>query len=238
MSATRTPLRFDGAEGWAARPLTDELTGVLAAWAERGDLSAARPVKPGRVWRVGDVALKRFERRHGLLERLRPSPARRSAALHDRIAPVKSPAPVALLERGGRGESLLASEFVDGGFLHELWDSDPAALDALPAFMAGMHERRVFHGDLHAGNMIWDGTDWFLIDLVGLRHPLRTLFPRQLVLDSWGRLHFGIGRRPGMRALFERYLERTGLAWDRDDAWRAVEREAQRVKVIRLGPDA
>jgi len=238
VSAPRTPLRFDGAEGWATRPLTDELVDALAAWAERGDLSAARPVKPGRVWRVGDVAIKRFDPRHGPIERLRPSPARRSAALHARIAPVRSPAPVAVLERGGRGESLLASEFVEGGFLHELWESDPAALAALPAFMAGMHGAHVFHGDLHAGNMIWDGKDWFLIDLDGLRHPLRTLFPRQLILDHWGRLWFGVGRRPGMRPLFESYLDRMDLGWDRDDAWRAVEREAQRVKVIRLGPDA
>jgi hypothetical protein len=101
-----------------------------------------------------------------------------------------------------------------------------------------MHGAFVFHGDLHAGIMIWDGAAWWLIDLDGLRHPLRTLFPRRLIVDNWGRLFFGVGRRPQMRALFEAYLERMGLGWDRDYAWRAVEREARRVEVVRLGPDA
>ena len=235
-------MRFGDVEGFALGALPTGLEPLLASWAERGTLDDATQIKSDRVWRAGSWAIKRFDGRHGLLERLRDSPARRCVQLHKRIAPVPSPAPVCVLERpsrtsvGAPRESLLVSEFIDGRFLHVLWNDEPDALAALPGFVAAMHHARVFHGDLHAGNMIWSGVAWYLIDLDGLRHRLRTLFPRRLILDHWGRLYFGVGCRDDLRPLFDDYLERMGLRWERDRAWRDVQCEAQHVCETRLGP--
>lgn len=200
-------------------------------------MGTATPVKAGRVWRSGTWAVKRYPRPKTLLARLRRPPALRSAALHFAIAPVRSPRPVCALGLPG-GESLLVSEFVDGDFLHLLWRDDPVARAALPGFVAGMHRASVFHGDLHAGNMLWSAGAWYLIDLDGLRHRLRVLVPRRrrLVVDHWGRLLLSVGGSDAMRPAFEEYLALMGFGWDRDEAWEAVQREALRACEARYGP--
>jgi hypothetical protein len=216
--------------------LPGEIEAALPAWIA-GDMRAAETLKVGRVWRSGAWAVKRYPRPKTLLARLRRPPALRTAELHFAIAPVRSPMPVCALRLPAE-ESLLVSEFVEGGFVHVLWSEDPEARAALPRFVADMHQAGVFHGDLHAGNMIWNGEAWYLIDLDGLRHRLRVLVParRRLVIDQWGRLLLSVKGRAGMRPLFEEYLVLMGLEWSRDEAWAAVEREALRACESRFGP--
>jgi hypothetical protein len=142
---------------------------------------------------------------------------------------VRTPAPlVALEQREGprRGAGVLVSEFIDGRWLHRLWDDDPAARAAFPRFMAEMHRARVFHGDLNARNMLWNGHEWVLLDLEGLRTGLQAMFPERLIEAQWVRLAATLRLRPGVRELFEAYLGEAGTPGDGAKLWKRIEQGA------------
>ncbi|HUR26688.1 MAG TPA: hypothetical protein VM509_00760 [Planctomycetota bacterium] len=202
------------------REATDLVQRALR-WLEHGPDADADVLKPARVWRSGPYGVKLFARPEKLFSALRPSPARRSADLHFALAPVRSPRPVLVLERPS-GESLLVYEFVDGEFLDTLWKSGGPGVAAFPDFFADMHKRRVFHGDLHFRNFIWDGAAWTLLDLDGVRPPLHALRGKALAFDQWGRVHFELRGASGLRSCFEAYLAAAGRRWNADWAWARV----------------
>ncbi|MCZ6597887.1 MAG: hypothetical protein O7B99_09635 [Planctomycetota bacterium] len=226
------PRRFevDGARGLRYVELSPGTREKLAEWLRAGSVAGGEELKPGRVYRWEDWVVKLFDFGGMLRDHLRPSLAVRSARRHAQLQAMGTPRPIATLERP-RGRSLMVLERIDGPFLHEvIARGEDAAVAAFPAFMADMHRRRVFHGDLHLYQMIWGGARWFLLDLDGLRHRLRTLRVRPLIEDQWARLYFGLGHSEVVPTMFRRYL---GLA--RPDPRRAAswERVLERERWLR-----
>jgi len=215
----RVALRVGGARGFRWGPLDPGLAEALPGWLA-GEVPGGEEIKPGRVWRVGDLLVKRYAPPAGL-RRLRGSPALRAAKLHDEIRPVRSPRPVAALG-DENGSGLLVTEYVAGRFLHRLWDDDPAGRAAFPAFMAGMHMAHVFHGDLNVRNMLWSGAEWVLIDLDGVVRWPRTLARRRLIMQQWARILGTLRGRPGSRELFDSYVALVPPAWKAAALWDAA----------------
>jgi serine/threonine protein kinase len=124
--------------------------------------------------------------------------------------------------------SLLVTEYIEGPSLAEAWGRDASACAAFPRFLAALHRRGIFHGDLHPGNLLWNGTEWVLIDLAALRHPLRTLRRRRLILDQWAELALRLEPDARLSTAFEAYLGAAGLAWERGRTWERVLERARR----------
>jgi len=225
------PLELEGARGRVYRPLDAELEARLPGWVARGAFEGTETIKPGRVFRLGEHLVKRFPREPAPKRWLRPSPAERNARAHLGLG-VRTPRPELTL-RGNRasglaGGSLLVGEFVRGSHLPELWDAEPDAVAAFAGFMATAHRAGVFHGDFHLWNVIWNGAEWVLLDLEGLRHPLRRLDRRRLVLDQWARVYWSLERDPRVRDLVDGYLDAAGLGWAAGRTWEeVVAREAE-----------
>jgi hypothetical protein len=177
------------------------------------------------VWRLGDAVVKRFDPRRGLARRLRSAPALSCARSCARIAPLRTPRPwLAFVAEDDT--SWLVTEFVAGKHLHAAFASDPAAADALPAFMAEMHRHGVIHGDLNVWNLLWDGHAWVLIDLEGLRGPLHRLRARAIGDDQWVRFGAAIRDLPRIAELFGRYLALLGEQHTQSARWPPIERRA------------
>lgn len=218
------------ASGFAWGEIPAELDERLPTWLARWDVPGGDPIKPGSVYRWRGYLVKLTPARKGLRHLGRASAAVRSALRHEALRPIRSPRPYVALdvpEPGGGPRGLLVTEFIEGRFLEEVWRAEPLAMDRFVDFLVTMHARRVFHGDFHFHNAIWSGEHWYLIDLEGLRHPLRTLFPRRLILDHWARIHFCLALPDDLEPHFRRYLARARLAWDPDEAWGDVAALAQ-----------
>lgn len=221
--AHRTPVRIGEARGFAWGPLAPEVEGRAEAWLA-GEVEGGDELKPGRVWRVDDLLVKRYPAPKGVA-RFRRSPALRAGDLHEVLKPLRTPFSVLAVE--GRDQTgLLVCEFIEGRYLSRLWEDDPEGRAAFPAFMAQMHRQRVFHGDLNIRNMLWDGEEWVLIDLDGIVHGPRKLARKRLVTAQWARI-LGTGRmRPGSRELFDAYMHLTDNGWDPEPLWESIERQA------------
>ena len=220
------PIRVGSARGRLFRPLESELLNQLEVWMRSKDVPDGEAIKPGRVYRRGDLLLKFIPRRDRLRDRLRTNTALRAARLHYSLVPIRTPAPYLALE--GDEVDVLVSEFIEGQFVEYLWKTDEVAMEALVVFMDQMRRQHVFHGDFHFHNMIWNGEHWYLIDLESLRHRLRTLLPRRLIIDQCARLSFCLALAPDLERHFKRYLEVSGLTWDASIAWSEVESRAQK----------
>ncbi len=209
--------RYPGAEAIIPEPLAAWCAALAAGRAPPG----GRELKPGAVWACDSVVLKYY-----------PPGAKRNAAFEAaarfrRCLPVPSPRPFVALRHPRRG-SLLVSERIAGVPMYEVWERDPAAMQALPAFMALMHRHRVFHGDLHAGNALWDGRRWVLIDLDGLRLGRFLLLPAwRHIRRQWGQLHAFRGFPHVMAGLFATYAGLLPLRRDPARAWAAIENYAR-----------
>jgi hypothetical protein len=229
-AARRVPLLQDGARGFRYAELDRDLVQRAVRWLDTGSVAEGEEIRPGRVFRWRKLAIKLFgpARSRRFKDLLLRSPAVRSADQSAAILPIPSPRPLLALDRrsgGLRRASILVYEWVDGEFIDELFGRDPSAVAALPGFLALTHERRVFHGDFHAHNLLWDGRAWVLLDLVGLRHPLRNLAPRRLAVQQWARLcdelaQWRGAREDELRPLFEAYLGSSRLLGPAD--WDAV----------------
>jgi Lipopolysaccharide kinase (Kdo/WaaP) family len=215
----------------------DDLERALPRFLDGRPGEGAETLKAGRVHRLGAWVVKVAGPSSGRLARLRRSPLRRELDLALRLRAVRTPRPLCLVEeRHGLAveRGLLVTEFVAGRHLPELW-GDARAVAAFPAFLARMHAARVYHGDLHPLNSIWDGTEWVLIDLASLRRGLHKLLGRRLVERQWMRLVHNLtygdpdafGR---VRELFARYRELSGAAGDVEPAWERVCAGARRLR--------
>jgi hypothetical protein len=225
MVGRREVFECGGARGFRYGELPAELAVALPRWLERGVLGKGegQVLKTGAVWRVGDLVVKLYAPREGF-DAWRPSPALRAAELAAEL-PVRTPAPIVALEQRRdprRGAGVLVSEFVEGRWLHRLWDDDPAARAAFPGFMAAMHKARVLHGDLNARNLLWNGREWVLLDLDGLRVGMQALFPERLIEAQWVRLVATLRLRPGVRELFLDYAREMATG-DAEARWRRIE---------------
>jgi hypothetical protein len=203
-----------------------ELEALIPAWLRAGNLKDTLEVRPGRLWRWKDFAVKLFPARGALATQIRSSRAIRCANLHSEILPIRSPQPV-LASSDAFGSSLLVYDYVEGRQMKELWSSDARAREHLPGFLAEMHKCGVYHGDFHLDQAIWDGEHWFLIDLEGIRHRLRNFLPKRLVEGHWSRVSFGLvfhckAEEEEIRTLFEQYIQLSGFADDSDDLWKRI----------------
>jgi len=208
----------------------EEIEARLASWIERGRVEEGQVLKPGRAYRYGPWTIK-FGGSGGARDTWRASTSRRSARAHFRLLPVRTPRPLVVLERrsGLRRleRSLLVCEFIEGAHLSEVWCRDAGAMRAFPAFLALLHSRPVLHGDFHPRNLLWNGTEWVLIDLDAVRHRLHSLRRKELVLDQWARILRGLDFDESVRAAFAEYLEASGRRWPREPAWRTIETRAR-----------
>lgn len=233
MTPSRRPIRVGEARGYAWGDIPRDVMGRLPAWLAERRVPEGEDLKAGRVFRYGSWAVKFTPPQSGWRRWMRRGPAFRSAFANEALAPIPTPRPLLALEwpaEGGGRHGLLVSQFVDGRFIEEVWRQSSAAMEAFVAFLADMHARRVFHGDFHWHNAIWDGERWYLIDLESLRHPLRTLFPRRLVIDQWARIDFCLALPDGLEPHVARYVELSGRGWDPREVWRDVrERSKQHV---------
>lgn len=236
----RAPLGFSldtssgAASGLRLGELPAEIEERLGRWLSEGAVPEGEEIKAGRVFRFGSWAVKFFEESWDPRRWIRRSAAVRTLFLSRRLLPIATPQPLVALEQG-RGlhqrRSLLVSAFVEGLFLDEAWDrGEERAVASFPSFMADMHRRGVFHGDLHLRQLIWNGSQWVLLDVDGMRHGMRTLLPRRLIENHWARVVHSLRGREGLRAYFERYLDEMGSGWERERAWRRV---MERFEVIR-----
>jgi hypothetical protein len=230
MPARREPFRDRQAEALIWAPIADELLAGLILALESGELVpelGARELRRGprrRVWRVGEHVVKLYLD-VGLRDHFRAAHAVRAARAHARLLPVQSPAPRCAVWERRRGllrASALVYDWIEGPDLAAVWPRDAAARAALPELMASLHERRIYHGDLHARHLIWSAGELFVIDLDSLRHPGRTLWPSALARREWARLARELGDGPELRAAFVSYLAARGLRSDPEHTWSRV----------------
>lgn len=213
--------------GWRYGAVPAGVAAQLESWLERERVDGGLELKPGRVWRVGALAVKLSRPRRTADAWLRKSAAVRAADLHARIAPIRSPRPLVALDKRAGGKlvaSLLVSEFIEGRRLPQVWSTDATARDAFPLFLAQMHRHGVFHGDLGVFNMLWDGRAWVLLDLDGLRGARHALRKTAVVVDQWARVLAVLDDPGSVRAAFEAYLQNAPRLAQPERVWARAQR--------------
>jgi hypothetical protein len=220
------------ARGYQYAELPPDLLRRVPGWLRSGTVQDGEEIRAGRVYRWRDFLIKLYGPGHPLKDRLRPSSALRSAELYRRLLPLRTPRPVLAIEvrrLGGLQAALLVSELIEGGSLYELWrDDDPgleSALRTLPSFLAAMHRARVRHGDLHPRNLMWDGREWVLVDLDGMRRRQR--IRRRIIERQWAQLVVGLRGDERLRACFAEYVALAHTSLDEEGAWRRINAEAE-----------
>ena len=227
------------ARGFRYGAIPADVERALPRWVDERRVADGATIKDGAVYRTGAWLVKFEGASPSVKDALRPASSIRIADLHARLQPVRTPAPLVALEmrRGAFLDgSLLVTEFIEGATLFEAFGRDERAVRALAPFLATLHRRGVFHGDLHPWNLIWSGTEWVLIDLASLRHPLRTLRRKHLILDQFAEFAYRLGDDERVRGCFEQYLAAARLDWDPRGAWDEIVRRAEilRARLARL----
>ena len=230
----REPYVSGRARGFRYREIPADIEGSIPRWLAEGRVAGGTELKAGSVYRLGAWVVKLGGPSPSVKDALRPASSIRIADLHARLLPIRTPAPVVALEvRRGRmlDASLLVAEFIDGTTLYEAFGrGDEPAVKALAPYLARLHARGVFHGDLHPWNLLWDGREWVLLDVASLRHPLRRLLRRRLILDQFAQFVFRIGEDPRLERCCVEYLAAAGLAWDPRATWEEVRRRGAAIR--------
>ena len=233
---TAAPWTLAGRDGMRYGELTPAQDELFRTWVEKGHARPWKELKEG-VFLAGELVAKFFPAPSNVRGMLRESTAARAAKLARWIDPIPTPRPVLAVAGVGPEESgsLWVSEYIPGPSFESAWDADPAAREALPAFLAEMHERGIYHGDLHPGNLIWNDGRLVLIDVTALRRGLHLLFARKLADAQWARLLLYLGDVEALRACYSTYADLRG--WESAEAgWRRVvdhtRRLMQRRKVL------
>jgi hypothetical protein len=206
------PVLAEEVESWLRAGTCDqgERQGAATAW-----------LLPGR-----GLAVKIAEAPRGLAA-WRPSRHARAAAAHARLLPISSPEPLVLGElrdRWGRlVRSCLAMRLVAGVAVDRCLDQ-PAAVEAIIDLFADLHRRRIVYGDLHPGNMLWDGRRLALIDLESMRPPLHGLVAGYAWRRAWAGLLYRIPDPDRLRDWHRRAWDRAGRGWFGGEpaAWRSI----------------
>jgi hypothetical protein len=194
------PWRVPGARGrrYAELPPALELERRVPRWLAALAVPEGEMLKAPDVFRLADVVVKLFTQ-PSLFGWLRAPRAVRSAERWFWAQPLRAPRPLLAAGRPGARASVLVREHVEGRTLRELWDA-PGGLetrgeDELARFLAAMERHGVIHGDLHPRNLLWNGGEWILLDVDGLRHGLHD--PRRVLVGQWARfvVHLGDERR-------------------------------------------
>jgi hypothetical protein len=223
---------IDGRPALCCAPRDARLEARALEWLAAERAADGIELKRGRVFRVERLVVKFFARERRPWRVWREAPALRSARAHARELGVRVPRPI--LAIGRRNEpSLLVTDFVAGPSLAEAWLDEPAARAALPTFLAAMHRRGVFHGDLHPRNVLWDGEALVLLDLIGLRHVLRTLPRTRLAHEQWAQLGCRLDWDPRLRTAFASYCAAMGQAARSEARWLLVRRAGERIQARR-----
>lgn len=226
----RKPIRIGDYRGFRYAELDPELLERVPRWLAEQCVAEGSVLKTGRVFRWKDYAIKLGGSERRWRDVLRPSRSLRSADLYESLLPLPTPRPYLALERRVHGRvesSVLVSAFVAGRTLPEIWDDDPRGVAAFPLFLADMHTRRIFHGDLNLKNALWNGSAWHLIDLESMRHWVHGFFPRKFHEGVWERVVFrleqvGKAEASAVRPLFETYWERAHLRSDCAPTWERI----------------
>lgn len=214
---------------WRVRlwpPGDTALAEALIRWLELETVPGATRVGTRPVWLLPERGLC-------IKMSLGPRPAARvrklyrAAAGHARIAPLPAPAPLALVSRRGKPASALAMTLVPGVRLDQAWDQ-PAAAAGLTALLVAMHRRRVAHGDLHPGNLLWDGQRLALIDLDGLRFTWQGLLLGRCERRAWAGLRLNLPDDGRLRESHRDWCTACGIA-DAGRHWQQVERTRRRL---------
>lgn len=229
---TGTPCRIGRLQGWHWRDPNPALLSRVPEWAESGPGAGCHELARGRVWAWGGVVAKRYAASSMVRAGLRRCAALRAASAALRMPAGTSPAPI-LAVRLPRGASMLVMDLVRGQSMRDCWANEPACVRALPHFLATLHGARQFHGDLHPGNLIWTGQSWVLIDLDGMRSPLRNILWRRQALMQWARLLRKLEWDPRLEGLFAEYSGAVRTGWDVTAAWTQVVRLAREIEAAR-----
>lgn len=225
----RTPLRFPNARGEAYVELGTAQRALLEQVARDGVVPDAVALKAPRVWRRDEWVFKLYPRRSGA-RRLRLHPALASARAHAAILPVASPAPVAALAFSGRSgpwSGMLVSRYVAGHTLAELWRGGTSGRAELARFLAQVRARGVWHGDLHPGNLLFDGRAWWMLDLDALRPRRFGWLAARGERECWARLHFNLWLDPALADVHRAALREAGEEALAEARWSAIARRAQ-----------
>ena len=224
-----------GARGWAWAELDAELARDVERWVAERTVAGAEVLKANTVFRRGGMVIKFLPTPQGPWQRRRVPPAVRAARQHFAIRPLRSPRPIVALAAStpaGRVD-LLVSEFVAGRVLDQVWTCEPRARQELPPLLAELRRRRIVHGDLHPGNLLWTGEHWYLLDLEAVRAGLHRVFaPRRAALSNWARLLILTGDEQGLRAAHARWLDLLGRGGEAR-RWKQVLATAQRQRAVR-----
>jgi hypothetical protein len=222
--------RYDG--------LPPEIVERAPEWLRAGDVPGGTALRPGRAYRYGDWLVKLYGPGHPLKDRFRRSAAVRSADWYAHLLPFRTPRPLLaaeVRERGRLRAAILVSEFIEGPSLTSLWgepeERTRGALAAFARFLAEMHRRRIHHGDVHPANFLWDGTEWALIDLDGMRG--RRTITRRIVERQWVRMLLVLRDEQRLRGLFGTYLDVARLDWEPAASWERIRAQAAAIRAKR-----
>ena len=195
------------------------------------ELEGVTTLKPGAVFRIGASVAKLFRRSSHSFARLRRPQALRVVLNYHRLLPIRSPVPLHWdrLDHP-RYESLLVYEFVEGRTLMALWtERDPEPLAALPRLLADLHNKRILHADLHAGNLVWGPEGWVVLDLDGVRHGMHAVRRRAITENIWARLLLDFEDQDAGEVMYREFLELAGSPWEAGASWgRIVRRSTER----------
>ena len=205
-----------GARGRVYARLPAGIAEAVPRWLRQGLAGQAEPLKPPSVWRLGGLVVKVFAP-PSVFGWVRPHRAVRSAERYFWCLPLRSPRPLVAAGRGIGGASLLVREHVAGELLKHLWEQgDGRAEDSLARFLARMARHGIAHGDLHPRNLLWNGDEWVLLDVDGLRHGLHD--PGRVLRGQWARFALHLGDEERVRSLHRRATEHAGpgpsVPWD------------------------
>jgi hypothetical protein len=201
---------------WERFPACDDAVfRLVSQWPSTGVPADAEVLKPGSVWRVGQVVVKSG----------RPRRLRRSARAWEWLKPTLTPEPLVLGTDGTR--ALLAMRNCPGVSIAQAW-GDAQARAAMADLIASLYGRRIVHGDLTPSNILWDGRNAWLIDLDGLRNPCHGLFWRRHVRMTWAWLYHRLPDRSLVREAYERCCRALGLSVT-ERRWQRLLAEERRI---------
>lgn len=217
--ARGNPWRGSGT-GRCYAPLAPELAAAVPRWLTELAVPEGTALKAPDVHRLGGLVIKFFTQ-PSLFGWLRAPRAVRSAEGYFACLPLRSPRPLVALGRRFGRTSVLVREHIEGVLLREVWSDaaqrDPRATDALAGFLAAMERQGIIHGDLHPRNLLWNGSEWVLLDVDGLRHGLHD--PVRVLTGQWARFVLHLGDEERVRALHAHTLRELGpaarVSWER-----------------------